>query len=132
MQFDCMKAKTLPEVSGEKRKGVQKMKHNRTVRFLALALALALVMALTFPVAPVSAARNSQMPLAAGAMTSVVDPDQGVILVSEETKQANSEAVTILVGIAEDTVYMQTGDLNLAADSFETQMAVYNRTEASI
>ena len=130
MQFDCMKAKTLPEVSGEKRKGVQKMKHNRTVRFLVLALAL--VMALTFPVAPVSAARNSRMPLAAGAMTSVVDPDQGVILVSEETKQANSEAVTILVGIAEDTVYMQTGDLNLAADSFETQMAVYNRTEASI
>lgn len=90
MQFDCMKAKTLPEVSGEKRKGVQKMKHNRTVRFLVLALAL--VMALTFPVAPVSAARNSRMPLAAGAMTSVVDPDQGVILVSEETKQANSEA----------------------------------------
>lgn len=60
MQFDCMKAKTLPEVSGEKRKGVQKMKHNRTVRFLALALAL--VMALTFPVAPVSAPGTAGCP----------------------------------------------------------------------
>ena len=105
------------------------MKPNFAMRTLAMILALAMIF--TIPVVP-AAAERATVSMNAGAVTAVKDENQNVIYVSEETKQANSEQVKILVGVAEDTVFMQTGDLELAASAYETQMAVYARTENRI
>ena len=106
------------------------MKQNHSTRILAMLLAL--VMILTTAPLSATAARAATNPLGGVAVAAVNDPEQGVIYVPAEVKQENSEEVTILVGVAEDTVYMQTGDLQLAANGFDSQMALYARTEAKI
>ena len=106
------------------------MKQNHSTRILAMLLAL--VMILTTAPLSATAARAATNPLGGVAVAAVNDPEQGVIYVPAEVKQENNEEVTILVGVAEDTVYMQTGDLQLAANGFDSQMALYARTEAKI
>ena len=106
------------------------MKKTNSMRILAMVLAL--VMILSSAPLSVTAAKAENALQGGGSIVAVNDPEQGVIYVSEETKQENSEQVTILVGVAEDTVYMQTGDLQLAASGFDSQMALYARTEARL
>ena len=105
------------------------MKRYRSKQFLSMILAL--VMVITALAVPVTAAGEEQQ-LAGGAVKTVKDPQQGTIVVSEEMKAVNSDQVTILVGMAEDTVYMRSGDLKLAAAGYDTQMAAYARAETRI
>ena len=106
------------------------MKKNRNMRLLAMILAL--IMVITAAPLSASATKAASTGLGGGEIAAMNDPDQGVIYVSPEVKQENSETVTILVGVAEDTLYMQTGDLELAAANFDTQMELYAQTEAKI
>ena len=106
------------------------MKQTHAMRIVAMVMAI--VMVLSAAPLSVTAAKAATTPQGGSELIAVNDPEQGVIYVSEETKQENSEQVTILVGVAEDTVYMQTGDLKLAANSYDSQMAVYAKTEARV
>ncbi|MBE6944632.1 MAG: hypothetical protein E7459_00910 [Ruminococcaceae bacterium] len=96
-----------------------------------LSMILALVMIVTSLVTPAMAAKETPQ-IQGGSVMTVNDPEQGTVLVSQEMKEANSEEVTILVGVAENTVFMQTGDVQLAAAGFDTQMAAYAKAEADI
>ena len=97
-----------------------------------LSLIMAIVMVIGCVAVPVSATQETAATSGGGQVAAINDPAQGLIHVSEETKLANSDKVTILVGIAEDTVYMQTGDLTLAATGYSNQMATYARAESKI
>lgn len=105
------------------------MKQSRSKQILSMILAL--VMVITTLAVPSVAAKEDPV-FADGAFKAINDPENGVVVVSEEAKKAGSEEVTILVGVAQDTLYMQTGDLKLAASGYGDQMSLYAKAESRI
>ncbi len=93
-----------------------------------LAMLMALLMSITCLVSPTMA--SPAEPADFGTVDAVVEPDGSVTLTGDDTDRF--EQVEIVVQLSGDTTYVQTGDLQLAAEGVDAQAVAYAQAEHSI
>lgn len=106
----------------------------KSKRILSMMMALAMIITCLFTpamAAPADAAEEA-VPTAVSPVKAVNDKEKGVSYVSGSTWEDLNRDVTIMVRLEGETVYQQTGDLQLASAAADSQLTALARAESRI